>query len=92
MEKILVAAAARKAFTFVQYNPKSGKSCECYEVYMMVTTFAGLETIKGVYLPGTTRPVFRVRAMTLSGDFLRDVAHGLYLQINKGARRRRRGL
>jgi hypothetical protein len=43
----------------------------------MVTTFAGLEALKGVYLPGTTRPVFRGRAKTLSGDFVRDVAHGL---------------
>ena len=33
MEKILAAVAARKAFTFAQYNPKSGKSHECYEVY-----------------------------------------------------------
>jgi hypothetical protein len=32
MEKILAAVAARKAFTFTQYNPRSGKSRECYEV------------------------------------------------------------
>jgi hypothetical protein len=35
----------------------------------MATAFAGLEALKGVYLPGTTRPVFRGRAMALSGDF-----------------------
>jgi hypothetical protein len=32
MEQILAAVAARKAFTFAQYNPKSGKSHECCEV------------------------------------------------------------
>jgi hypothetical protein len=48
MENILAAAAAGKAFTIVQPNPKMGKSGECYEVYKKVTTFSGLEALKGV--------------------------------------------
>ena len=44
---------------------------------MKVTTFSGLEALKGVNFPGTTRPVFRGEAMTLSGDFAHDAAHGL---------------
>jgi hypothetical protein len=33
MKLILAASAAGKAFTFVQQNPKTGKSGERYEVY-----------------------------------------------------------
>jgi hypothetical protein len=69
MENILAAAAAGKAFTFVQPNPEFGKSSECYEVYKKVTTIAGLEALKSIYFPGTTSLVFRNGAMALSGDF-----------------------
>ena len=77
MEVILAAAAAGKAFTFLQPNPKTGKSREHCEVYKVVTAFAGLEALKGDNFPGTTRPVFRGGAMALSGDFSHNVLRRL---------------
>jgi hypothetical protein len=75
-KRILAAAATGKTFTFVQPNPKTGKSRKRYEVYVADTTFAGLEALKGANFPGKTRPVFRGGGMILSGDFANDVALG----------------
>jgi hypothetical protein len=60
----------------VQPNPKTEKTRKLYKVYKAETTFAGLETLKGVSFPVTTRPVFRGVAMALSDDVAHDVAHG----------------
>ena len=64
VERVLVAAAAGQAFTFVQSNPTTGKTGERYEVYKKETMFAGLEALKGVNFPGTTRTVFSGGVMT----------------------------
>jgi hypothetical protein len=69
MERILAAAAAGKRFTFVQSNPKKGKSRVCYKAYKEDTAFAGLEALRSINFPGATRPVFRSGVMALSGDF-----------------------
>jgi hypothetical protein len=75
-KRILAVAAAEKTFAFVQPNPKTGKSRDRCEVYMVDTTFSGLEALKGANFPGKTRPVFRGGEMILSGDFANDVGHG----------------
>jgi hypothetical protein len=46
MELIPAASTAGKAFTFVQTNPKTGKSGGRYEVYKKETWFAGLKALK----------------------------------------------
>jgi hypothetical protein len=48
MKLILAAAAAGKAFTFVQQNPKTGKSGERYEVYKKEAMFEGLKALQRV--------------------------------------------
>lgn len=80
MEQIIAAATAGRTFTFVQTNPKRSTqgnwSRKRYDYYKGETTFAGLEALKGVNFPGTTRPVFNKGVMTKGGDFANDVAAG----------------
>jgi hypothetical protein len=54
--RILEAAAGGQAFTFVQSNPKKGKSGERYEVYKVVTTLIGLKTLQGINQQNGWRP------------------------------------
>jgi hypothetical protein len=77
VECIRAAAAAGQTFTFVQPNPKTGKSRKRHELYKVYTAFAELEALKGNSFPGAIRPVFSGGAMTISGDFAHDLACGL---------------
>jgi hypothetical protein len=55
--RILEAAAGGgQAFTFVQSNPKKGKSGERYEVYKVVTKLTGLSALQGINQQNGWRP------------------------------------
>jgi hypothetical protein len=75
--RIPEAAAGGEAFTFVQSNPKKGKSGERYDVCKVVPALlSGLKALQGINFPGTTRPVLSGGVTSKSVDFAHDVARG----------------
>ena len=73
LELITDAMTHSKIFTFVQPNPKQGKSAARYTVYSTDTTFEGLAALRGQHFAGTRRPVLVGEVTARTGDFVNDV-------------------